>query len=336
MRWHHWIGAWAIGLALLAAGGPSAQTPERERMPHPGPSVEAETQREANRGGRPPEPPPVPVRIIQSVDETEHDATREAKSDEHDAKDLDAQKRAANAAEKQILPTRVAVGLTAFGTCLLVWTLYETRRTANAAVEGIKAAKRSADAAIAAQRPWIRGSLSIEMPIFVGADSVQLNATVELENVGNSPATLPDMIDVAGFVCVYPYNPFWAQQAALKKIDRKWYNSTEKGGLAIFPRCTKVFRPMQWSEDILPAVQPDGLDIPAPHDWPFTDDDLVIFVMVGIDYTFIGGDGRTEFSYVVAYHPARSPDAGRLTRGLGVIQPGDIVCTRFDIGDTAR
>ena len=152
----------AIGCLILSSSEPSAQTPDRQWMPHPGPAVEAETQREARGGRHPSEPPPVPVRIIQTIEEAEYNAAREAKSDQHDAEDLKAQVRAADAASEQIAPSWAAAVLSGIGTILLVWTLCETRKTAKAAVAGVKAANRAAKAAEQAnlesrysQRAWV-------------------------------------------------------------------------------------------------------------------------------------------------------------------------------------
>lgn len=145
---------WLIAGALLWAGEVAAQGPESQRVPQPAPAVEGQAQREAQRGNRPAEPPPVPVRIIQSPDEAAHDAAREAKSDEHEANDLAAQRKAADAAADsaasaygQVIAAFVGIFFSLVGTGLLVWTLRETRRTAQAAIDGAFAAERAALAA---------------------------------------------------------------------------------------------------------------------------------------------------------------------------------------------
>src|SRR4051794_29970003 len=93
----HWsVVAAAVGCLALIDFAALAQPPDGQRVAQPSPSVEGKAQREAQPGYRPPEPPPVPVRIVKSPGEAAGDAAREAKSDEHDVKDLDAQIRAAD------------------------------------------------------------------------------------------------------------------------------------------------------------------------------------------------------------------------------------------------
>jgi hypothetical protein len=107
-------------------------------------------------------------------DDTARTASRESAAAEHDAKDLDAQlgnaqaaERSAQAAETALWTAWARTILAAVGAFFLGWTLIETRRTAKAAlsssvasVEAARAADVSAKAAVAAQRPWIRGEVT--------------------------------------------------------------------------------------------------------------------------------------------------------------------------------
>ncbi len=77
---------------------------------------------------------PLSVQIIGTDANVEHERAREAKSDEHDAADLQAQVRSADAAEQQILPAWVGILATLFGTWFVYWNLREVRR-ANAIAE---------------------------------------------------------------------------------------------------------------------------------------------------------------------------------------------------------
>ena len=176
----HWrVIAAVVGYVIVCPDLLLAQTPEGRRVPHPSPAVEGQAQREAERGGRQPEPPPVPVRIIRSVDEAEHDAAREAKADEHDAQDLNAQIRAANAAEEQVPIAKWAVALSALATGLLVWTLWETR----------KANRIARDAYIADQRPWLTVRARVASDLTRIHSGFQIQLWLLIKNTGKSPAT---------------------------------------------------------------------------------------------------------------------------------------------------
>jgi hypothetical protein len=116
------------GFLALSNFGVS-QTPNHEPATTPSPPIKEQLTKGTNREISSAYDSALPVRVIESAADSEHTREREAKSDEHDAKDLKAQERAANAAEKQILPTWAAAILTAFGTGLLVWNLFETRKS---------------------------------------------------------------------------------------------------------------------------------------------------------------------------------------------------------------
>ncbi|MBU1324377.1 MAG: hypothetical protein KJ676_03980 [Alphaproteobacteria bacterium] len=108
----------------------------------------------------------------------------EAEAREHDAEDLEAQERAASAAEEQIWPAWAAAVLTLIGTGLLVWNLCEARRATALAREHMSTDLRA----------WV-------LPLSPAFDSssnttvdggiVYANATllaVAFQNVGRSPA----------------------------------------------------------------------------------------------------------------------------------------------------
>lgn len=60
---------------------------------------------------------------MDNPDDAKRTQEREAKSDKHDAEDLDAQVRAATAAEDQVWPSWLGAGLAGFGTILLIVNL---------------------------------------------------------------------------------------------------------------------------------------------------------------------------------------------------------------------
>lgn len=72
---------------------------------------------------------------------------RHASSESDLALELQAQLRAANAAERQARSAWAAVTVSGLALVLLIWTLFETRRTANAAIVSAGEARRAAEAA---------------------------------------------------------------------------------------------------------------------------------------------------------------------------------------------
>ena len=74
------------------------------------------------------EPTPHAVTVVDSTDKADASERREAEIKQHDARDLDAQMRAANAAEDQIFPAWLGALLSFAGTGLIVWTLFLTRK----------------------------------------------------------------------------------------------------------------------------------------------------------------------------------------------------------------
>lgn len=99
--------------------------------------------------------------------------------------------RAAEAAEMQALISWVSAGVSAVGLILLLWTLLETRRTAGAAIAGVKAAEE----ATAIQREAVERQLRpyVGFTEFVDADVAdQLSDNqlrIQMQNFGQTPAT---------------------------------------------------------------------------------------------------------------------------------------------------
>jgi hypothetical protein len=123
----------AVGLALSSSGSAFAKPPppNDHRVSASTPSIKKQPANGSYSDPYPTADAPLPVRVIPSIPEAEHSEARERKSDEHDAKDLDAQVRAADAAEKQVFAAWMAAILGFAGTVLIVWSLKEAR-SANA------------------------------------------------------------------------------------------------------------------------------------------------------------------------------------------------------------
>ncbi len=156
----------AIGLVL---GG---QAPRAQGVPSASPAPKEQTAQPTR--GPDGKPKPLAVTIFESPEQAKASEGRETESDKHDARDLDAQIRAANATEKQIVPSWLAAILSAVGTVLIVWTLFLTRR-ANAI---------SRDAS----RAWLSVTVSETGKFWLNAEKLEFYFDNILENHGDSPA----------------------------------------------------------------------------------------------------------------------------------------------------
>lgn len=110
----------------LSLGG---QSPSNERISGQSPAPTEQTGSPAQNGST--NPSPIVVTIVEPAGQAEAANAREAESRKHDVQELDAQIRAADATEKQILPSWLGAIFSFAGTCLIVWTLFETRKSIN-------------------------------------------------------------------------------------------------------------------------------------------------------------------------------------------------------------
>jgi hypothetical protein len=92
----------------------------------------------------------LPVKIIEDPNQTSHTTEREIKSDKHEAEDLDAQVRAANAAEigatateRQVTPTYAQAVFGFIGMLLLISTVIYTAKTYRLTVRSTRAQLRA-------------------------------------------------------------------------------------------------------------------------------------------------------------------------------------------------
>lgn len=142
----------------------------------------------------------LPVTIVESPQDAEHARDREQKADEHEADDLDAQRRAASAAERsattaegQIIPTWIQATVAIVGTAALLITIWFSIRATNAAVLSAKLAKEAIDVA--------RDTAQIELRAWIGHDLVNVSGlgvegavdhyifVMSFKNVGATPAS---------------------------------------------------------------------------------------------------------------------------------------------------
>lgn len=126
----YWLSIFAIvGWLTLWSQPPSAQG-----VPSPSPTPEEQSQ-DSTKAGQP-YPPSLPVTIIETPDQAISRDAAEKEGRKHDAKDLDAQIRAADAgergataAERQIIPTWLGAILSFVGTLLILATLILTQKS---------------------------------------------------------------------------------------------------------------------------------------------------------------------------------------------------------------
>lgn len=150
------------------------------------------------------------VRIVQSVDEAEHNKAREAQTDKHEADDLAAQQKAADAAavaataaDRQVdaaiasaVLALAATIIAGVGTYYLIRTFQEAKRTADAAADGVKEAARAAKAAEdavavatnSAERQLRAYVFVKDAPISPIVAGERIECQVIIENAGATPA----------------------------------------------------------------------------------------------------------------------------------------------------
>ncbi|WP_192365468.1 hypothetical protein [Mesorhizobium mediterraneum] len=179
-----------IALFMVLSTHVSAQ--EAQGVTTEAPSQQEGKSGKANDAQSSANEPSIPVRIIESPDETQHTRDREAASDKHESDDLQAQQkaadaadRAATAAERQVITAWWQVGVGIAGMAALLVTIWFSIRATNAAVAANKIAQEHF---VAENRPW----LSLGEPVFsIHSDdgsSPVVFVKVAVKNVGRSPA----------------------------------------------------------------------------------------------------------------------------------------------------
>lgn len=146
--YRHYIIA-AFGCLAFAGTSSWSQPPGTERISSPPPAPKEQASGATNNAK--PSPQPLAVTIIETPEQRVTADRAQAESRQHDARDLDAQIKAANAAEKQVFPSWMGGILSFIGTVLLIWTLLETRKSANAARDAADYARE----ALWSNRAWV-------------------------------------------------------------------------------------------------------------------------------------------------------------------------------------
>jgi cell division septation protein DedD len=162
----YWVSIFAIGWLVLS-GLALAQAPEKQGIPQVAPAIESQPTNKPEAAKPTTQSIPLKVQIIESQVDVEHNQAREQKTDQHDAEDLDAQVRAANAAERQIWFTKANMALAFIGTILIVATFWETRK---------------------ANRVQLRAYINVEYATINYGATGTAKTKVVLKNTGQTPA----------------------------------------------------------------------------------------------------------------------------------------------------
>jgi hypothetical protein len=138
----------------------------------------------------------VPVRILENPDGAKHTLERETKSDQHDVDDLDAQRKAADAAERsaaatewQKIPTLVQISIAVLGTIGLIGSLVLNSRATNAAIAAnaytLKAIEQEQMNTRIQLRPYVYVS---DAAIYWAEDYAAIIVEINFKNFGQTPA----------------------------------------------------------------------------------------------------------------------------------------------------
>ncbi len=177
----------AIAASVLICGYAQSQPePKDKGAAGNAPPIEGQATGQPKHQQRPTDAFPLPVRVIESPGDAAHSKAREAKADKHDAEDLDAQVRTAEAAEKQALLGFAAAFFSFLSTCLLVWTVRESRRSAKAAMRSVVIAEDAAKKQLRAYVNLFEVSAKWDADENLAARPVQI--TIGTRNSGQTPA----------------------------------------------------------------------------------------------------------------------------------------------------
>lgn len=177
----YWVSVFAtLGIALWS------HAPYAQGVPAPSPTPQEQTGATSASGQ--PSPPGIPVTIIETPEQAISRDAAAKEGREHDAKDLDAQIRAADAgergataAERQIIPTWLGAFLSLVGTGLVVWSLFEARRGNRIALQAVEQEQANARIQARAYVGASDGGIALRPN-----DSLKVGVTIK--NVGQTPA----------------------------------------------------------------------------------------------------------------------------------------------------
>jgi hypothetical protein len=160
--WIAVVCAWGSAGAALASDNARELDPPNERMTIYDPPKAGHRTEPADNSRQGSFNTAFPVRIITDPADAEATNTREKERDEREKANLEATRksaseaeRAANIADRAEFTAKIATGGSVVGIFLLIWTLYETRKTANAGRVAARYAEENLRQYIAAERPFL-------------------------------------------------------------------------------------------------------------------------------------------------------------------------------------
>lgn len=322
----------AFGCLILGAQGPQPKSQPKE----------AEATRQVAKGA--PAVPPPPVQPVEPVQRPEIERPCEPGQDDRNS-DLCAQWKAADAATEAAFWARWSFVLGIFGMLGLFATLHYTRKAVNLAVDtakdadkaielaersaeasakaaeasvaSVNQARRSADAAVQGQRPWITLSSQVADDLRLHTQQPSITILARMENRGKTPALSAFFV---GKAWVHTGNDglnIWPHRQALIESFRDGHPM----GNVIFPGDDFGQRYVLMLEN---APDPS-----APRT------SLAISIIGLARYSFPGGEGMTGFWHMLH---RRNPETGRydsIWSDHPTVHTGDLLLQRMPVGETA-
>lgn len=156
-------------LVLFMALSSAVQAQEAQGVAPKGPAVQEQPNRSADDTGDYSWKSALPVRVVESPEDSKDRRDSEKKTQQHDTDDLDAQRRAAKAAESsaataegQIIPTWIQAGVAIIGTAALLVTIWFSIKATNAAVRSADLAEKAIATVETAAQQQLRAYVHID------------------------------------------------------------------------------------------------------------------------------------------------------------------------------
>lgn len=295
------VGGWlALVIALVCSS--TAHSQDSPRVSEKAPTVEEQGHNETTQAKPHTSEFSIPVRLIENPSEADRAKEREARSDQHEADDLDAQQRAAaagersaTASERQIIIAWWQLGLAVVGSIALFYTLWLTREMAKNAAEANRISRESI---VSSQRAWLSiDRVRLRHPTRISDDGAVIVIEVIIKNVGQTPATsvwtLFEVI-VPGDI-YHSETPGIIDKNALMSILEKLHLRTHE----LPPEMGHIIFPMDTGTHIIRVtINKNRIDnISRLFDTGTPIFNLTLFVCVG--YKIKGSDDRrlTQYAY---------------------------------------
>ena len=200
----YWLSLIAVvGWLSLDSLNTVAQSPSPQGVSTKSPTVKEQTPTEANDSQKAADEFSVPVRIIESPEAQASTQAREKNSSDHDAADLEAQRKAADAAERsaiaaewQVWPAWVQMALAGIGAFVgicgliaLIYSLVLNRRATNAAIQGNQLTLKAIEQEQTNAQKALRAYIGVESGgITLGVNGEAAVAGILIKNFGQTPA----------------------------------------------------------------------------------------------------------------------------------------------------